>query len=409
MRIAMVSEHASPLAPLGGIDAGGQNVHVRALSLALAGLGHDVIVYTRRTNPTVPDQVRIDRRVTVDHVRAGPPVELPKDELLPHMGAFADHLRARWSRQRPDVAHAHFWMSGLAAVLAARPLGTPVVQTFHALGSVKRRHQGTADTSPPERIRLERTLGRSVARVAATCSDEVFELVRLGVPRSAVSVVPCGVDTAAFTPDGPREQRSARHRLVVVGRLVPRKGVATVIRSLPALPETELVVAGGPPPAALDDDPEAAALRRCAHRVGVGDRVKLIGRVDRDAMPALLRSANAVVCVPRYEPFGMVPLEAMACGVPVVASAVGGLTDTVVHGVTGLHVPPDRPDAVARALRVLVRDEATRVGFGSAGRDRVEARYSWPRIATETVRLYERVLGSTGATTGAGALAGSRR
>ncbi len=169
MRIAMVSEHASPLAVLGGVDAGGQNVHVAALAAAVAARGHEVVVHTRRESPRVPESVPLSPGVVVQHVPAGPPTEVPKDALLPYMDRFADVLREQWLWNRPDVVHAHFWMSGLAARRAAADLGIPVVQTFHALGVVKRRHQGAMDTSPPERLALESDLARSVDAIIATC------------------------------------------------------------------------------------------------------------------------------------------------------------------------------------------------------------------------------------------------
>ncbi|UUV33124.1 glycosyltransferase [Amycolatopsis roodepoortensis] len=391
MRIAMVSEHASPLAALGGVDAGGQNVHVAELSAALSRQGHDVTVYTRRENRRVAATVETPDGYRVVHVPAGPARKLPKDELLPHMGEFGRVLRSRWAKDRPDVVHAHFWMSGLASILAAKDLGIPVTQTFHALGVVKRRYQGKKDTSPPERIRLERMIAKQADRVIATCSDEVFELVRMGLPRSRASVVPCGVDLAEFTPDGETAPRTARHRIVSVGRLVPRKGFDLAIAALPSLPDTELVIAGGPDSGPLAGAPEVRRLQAIADRAGVADRVRLPGLVSRKNMPALLRSADAVVCTPWYEPFGIVPLEAMACGVPVVATAVGGLTDTVVDGVTGLLVPPRSPKDLAAALRRLLGDASARESFGIAGTDRVRARYSWDRVAADTLRAYGRV------------------
>ncbi|RSN34822.1 glycosyl transferase [Amycolatopsis sp. WAC 04169] len=392
MRIAMVSEHASPLAAMGGADAGGQNVHVAALSAALSRQGHDVTVYTRRDNRRVPATVETPDGYRVVHVPAGPAKKLPKDELLPHMGEFGRVLRSRWAKDRPDVVHAHFWMSGLASILAAKDLGIPVTQTFHALGVVKRRYQGKADTSPPERIRLERMIAKQADRVIATCSDEVFELVRMGLPRSRASVVPCGVDLTTFTPDGGVAHRTARRRIVSVGRLVPRKGFDLAIAALPSLPDTELVIVGGPDAGPLAKAPEVRRLRAIADRVGVADRVHLPGLVSREQMPALLRSADAVVCTPWYEPFGIVPLEAMACGVPVVATAVGGLTDTVVDGVTGMLVPPRNPVELAAALRRLLGDASLCESFGLAGADRVRARYSWDRVASDSLRAYGRVL-----------------
>ena len=402
MRVAMVSEHASPLAAVGGVDAGGQNVHVLELGTALAAAGHEVTVWTRRDDGRTPDTVALRPGFTVRTVTAGPPAPVPKDELVPHLPAFADALRADWTElgaagRRPDVVHAHFWMSGLAALSAAGDL--PVVQTFHALGSVKRRHQGGDDTSPPGRVAAERAVAGRVDRIVATCTDEMFELARLGAPRRRTAVVPCGVDTAAFTPDGPVHPRGDRPRLVVLGRLVRRKGIDEVIVALRRLPGVELLVAGGPPGSGGADrgapdgvlarDPDARRLSRLAESAGVADRVRLLGAVARADVPALLRSADAVVCVPWYEPFGIVPLEAMACGRPVVGAAVGGIQDTVVDQVTGLLVPPRRPDALAAALRGLLATPTRALAFGIAGRDRVLARYGWDRIAEATAAVYD--------------------
>lgn len=399
MKIAMVSEHASPLAALGDVDAGGQNLHVAELSAALARRGHDVTVYTRRDDPYLGEEVTIPAGYRVVHVPAGPADVLPKDELLPYMSQFGRFLTQRWARCGPDVVHAHFWMSGLAALQATEGLDVPVVQTFHALGVVKRRHQGTADTSPPQRLDLEKMIGAKATRVAATCSDEVFELARLGVPRARMSVVPCGVDLRRFRPEGPRAPKYQKHRLVTVGRLVPRKGFDVAIDALSMLHDTELVIVGGPTKGRLDDDPEAQRLLDHAEAMGVGDRVRMTGQISRDDMPAMLRSADAVLCTPWYEPFGIVPLEAMASGVPVIASAVGGLIDTVVDGVTGEHVPPRDPDALARAVRRVLADRATRDAYGLAGCQRARSRYSWNRIAGDTLRVYGRALPAAAAGT----------
>jgi D-inositol-3-phosphate glycosyltransferase len=385
----MVSEHASPLAALGGADAGGQNVHVAALSAALARQGAEVVVHTRRDDPALPERVAVAPGVTVEHVDAGPPVPIPKDELLPHMDELAARLRQSWRADPPDVVHAHFWMSGLAALTAGRPLGLPVVQTFHALGVVKRRHQGAKDTSPPSRLRDERFLAREADRIVATCSDEVFELVRMGADLRRITVVPCGVDLGLFRPDGPAEPRDAgRSRLLVVSRLVERKGIGSVITALAELPGTELVVAGGPPARRLAEDPEARRLAALAERLGLAGRVRFRGQVEPGDLPALYRSADLVVCVPWYEPFGIVPLEAMACGVPVVASAVGGLVDSVVDGVAGVHVPPRRPDLLASVLAGLLADPARRAALGAAGARRARRRYRWDRIARGTLDVY---------------------
>ncbi|HEU4700974.1 MAG TPA: glycosyltransferase, partial [Conexibacter sp.] len=392
MKVAMVSEHASPLAALGGVDAGGQNVHVAALAAEMGRQGAHVVVHTRRDDARLPQRVQLAPGAVVDHVPAGPAAPIPKDELLQHMDAFAADLAAQWRESRPDVVHAHFWMSGHAALMAARELGIPVVQTFHALGVVKRRYQGDLDTSPPERIGIEQEILRRADHVVATCSDEVFELVRMGGGRGRLTVVPCGVDLDLFTPEGRRaRRRPGRQRIVCVGRLVARKGVGNAISALASMPDAELVIAGGPPRAQLCRDPEAQRLRALAEECGVADRVDLRGRMDREDVAALLRSADAVVCVPWYEPFGIVPLEAMACGTPVVASAVGGMIDSVVDGVTGIHVPPRDPERLAEALGPLLADPERRAVYGSAGVERARRRYGWPRVAAATLDVYARV------------------
>jgi glycosyltransferase involved in cell wall biosynthesis len=285
-------------------------------------------------------------------------------------------------------------MSGLASVAAsdALPTPVPVLQTFHALGSVKRRHQGAADPSPAGRIELERGLCRDVAHVVATCTDEVFELRRLGLRSERVSIVPCGVDTSVFTPRGPVAPRSERPRLLVLGRLVERKGQDDAVRALTAVPDAELVVVGGPPADELDADPEVRRLRAVAAEAGVGDRLVFTGAVPRGDVPAWVRSADVVLAVPWYEPFGITPLEAMACGRPVVATAVGGLVDSVADGVTGELVPPRDPERLGAVVAALLADPDRRAAYGAAGVARVRARYRWSRVVEDTETVYRQVL-----------------
>ena len=428
MRIAMVSEHASPLAALGGEDAGGQNVHVAALAYALADRGHAVRVYTRRDDPSLPEVLRlrpapddepatagisggagaVGGTVDVVHVPAGPARVVPKDALAPWMPGFGDWLARHWTADGsagppaqawPEVVHAHFWMSGLAALHARDLTGVPVVQTFHALGAVKRRHQGGRDTSPQDRVEREAELAARADAVLATCSDEVRELLALGAPADRLHVAPCGVDLGAFTSRGPRAPRTpGMRRVLSIGRLVERKGVDTLVQAVALLAaqgrtDVELVVAGGPAAAELDGDPEVRRLRALAAALGVDDRVRFVGRVGRADVPATIRSADVAACVPWYEPFGIVPLEAMACGVPVVVAAVGGMLDSVRDGVTGVHVPPRDPDAVAAALAALLDDEPRRRRLARAGVADMEQRFGWDRVAEATEAVYRQVAG----------------
>jgi glycosyltransferase involved in cell wall biosynthesis len=384
VKVDLISEHADPLAAIGGVDAGGQNVYVAALAMALGERGHRVVVHTRRSDPAQPDSVRISPGVTVEYVTAGPAAPVPKDELPPYMPEFTERLADRWSISRPDVVHAHFWMSGQAALQAADDV--PVVQTFHALGVVKRRWQGDADTSPAHRVATEREVGMRADAVVATCSDEVGELCAMGVPEQRIMIVPCGVDLDRFSPLGPVAPRPPGPVILSIGRQVPRKGVDTVIQAMRGLRDAHLVIAGGGP----GDEEEAVRLRRMAAAYDLGDRVHVIGGVPRERVPALMRSADALVCVPWYEPFGMVPIEAMACGVPVVASAVGGHLDTVSG--CGVLVPPRRPRALARALRGVLADAERREALGAAGARRAQDRYGWSRVAEQTEAVYTQVI-----------------
>ncbi|MFJ2260343.1 glycosyltransferase [Streptomyces sp. NPDC087844] len=405
LSIALVSEHASPLAALGGVDAGGQNVHVACLAGALADRGHRVTVYTRRDARDLPVETALRDGVRVHHVPAGPPEQIPKDELLPYMGEFGHYLARVWRDRPPDVVHSHFWMSGLASLRATRRLGLPLLHTYHALGTVKRRHQRLADPSPPQRIALETEVGFGCDRVIATCRDEVAELGRMGVPAAKAGIVPCGVDTELFTPCGPVAGRGTpRHQVLQLGRLVPRKGAAVSIAALALLPETELVVVGGPPAHRLEQDPEVRRLRALARRAGVAGRVRFTGGVPSADVPPLLRAADVVVCPADYEPFGIVPLEAMACGRPVVASAVGGQLDTVADPATGRLVPPGDPQALARAVAELLADPVTREASGAAGRRRVLRRYGWDRVAAATEAAYCEVLDALPVATRVGAV-----
>jgi D-inositol-3-phosphate glycosyltransferase len=387
-RVAIVSEHASPLIPPGSSEAGGQNIHVAGLALELGRRGLDVVIHTRRDDAYLPEQVELAPNVVVDHVDAGPATHVAREALLPLMDDFAEELSRKWARNPPDVVHSHYWMSGLAALVAGRSHEIPVVHTFHALGSEKRRHLGKRDPSPTVRIEAERRVASEVDTLVATSAAEVEELAAMGAHPARVAVIPCGVDTTLFTPNGPAEMHGSQMRLAVVGRLVERKGVGDVVRALQLLPGIELVVAGG---SGDEQDAEAEELRALAERAGVAARVDFRGPVPHDRLPALLRSADAVVCVPWYEPFGLVALESAACGRPVVASAVGGLRETVVDGITGVLVPPRAPCRLAVAARGLLADAELRSRLGSAAAVHA-AQFSWSRIAAATIQAYFSVL-----------------
>jgi glycosyltransferase involved in cell wall biosynthesis len=376
----MVSEHANPL-----VGSGGQDVHVVELGNALAAAGHEVTVWTRRDEAELRAMVPVGAGVVVRWIAGGQAGA--GDDLVTQLPALSKALDEAWTAEPPDVVHAHFWLSGMAA-LAASGGRFPVVQTFHALGSVQRRHEGADDPSPAGRARAELAVARQADRVLATSTDEAFELARMGAPRRRMTVVARGVDTVRFAPDGPVAPRGGRPRVVAPAGTGRRTGVDELVEAMRRVPAAELVVVGGADP----DDADAARVRECAARCGVADRVHLTGPADRDDVAALLRSADVVACVPWYEACDGVALEAMACGRPVVGSDVGGMRDTVVDQVTGVLVPPRRPDALATALRELLGSTTLAAAYGIAGRDRVLARYGWDQVGPATERVYTEVV-----------------
>lgn len=400
LHVAMISEHASPLALAGGVDAGGQNVYVMQVARSLARAGHQVEVLTRRDDPMVPSVVDLVRGVRVHHIQAGPPRFVPKEELLPHMPAFAEVAQRVLSLRQPcDVLHANFFMSGAVGLVLRKRMGLPLVTTFHALGLVRREHQGDADRFPPERIDIERTLAHESDRVIASCPQDESDLLRLyGVPPQRMTSVPCGVDTQALRPG---DRAEARRRLgwplgafivLQLGRLVPRKGIDTVVEAFALLPrelDTRLYIVGGG--SAEPDEavtPEIGRLRGLAQTLGVAGRVTFTGRRDRDQLRDHYLAADVFVTTPWYEPFGITPLEAMACGTPVIGSNVGGIRYTVLEGVTGHLVPPRDPEALAARLLNLQQNPAHAAAMGRAGVRRVRTQFTWDLVAARLARVY---------------------
>ncbi len=249
-----------------------------------------------------------------------------------------------------------------------------------------------ADGASAARIRLEPAIGRSATAVVATNSAEVSGLASVGVQRSSIRVVPWGVDTDLFTPEGPVAERNGRARLLTTTDLTERKPLETLLRALSRVPGAELLIVGGPAEAELASDDNYVKLAKFAATLGITDRVIFTGHVEYAAMPALLRSANLVVSTCQYEPSGTSSLQAMACGTPVIAPPVGGHMDAVVDGTTGIIIPPDRPALLAQRIRQLLAHPMLIEAYGVAAADRVRSRYSWDRIAGETIAVYDRVM-----------------
>ncbi|MBX9880439.1 MAG: glycosyltransferase [Sphingomonas sp.] len=402
MYIAMISEHASPLATLGGADGGGQNVYVAQLSRQLAALGHRVDVFTRREDAGVPQLTDFAPGVRVVQVVAGPARVIRKEKLLPLMDGFADEMRDFFAiHGAPDLIHAHFFMSGLVGIDLARAFEIPAVVTFHALGKVRRLHQQAADGFPDARFTIEERIVAEADRVIAECPEDERDLLALyGADPLRLRMVPCGFDPDEFVPLDKAEARVALGLpadapiALQLGRMVPRKGVDTAIEALAfAQRDARLVVVGGaspePDPAR---DPELARLIAVAERAGVRERVIFTGSRGRDVLKLYYGAADVFVTAPWYEPFGITPLEAMACARPVIASDVGGLRYTVAEGETGLRVPPRDPARLGAAMRALLGDPARAEGMGRAGLARVRERFTWRQVALQMEEVYRETL-----------------
>ncbi len=406
MRIALISEHASPLASIGGIDSGGQNIYVTQVARALARQGHLVDVFTRRDDPVLPECVVIDPHVRVVHLDAGPPRSIAKERLLPHMEAFGRRLTSWCRRQaRPyDIAHANFFMSGLAAMALRRALGIPFVVTFHALGRVRRLHQAEADRFPPVRELIEAQLVQRADRLIAECPQDRDDLVSLYAARpDRIDTIPCGCDESELG-DCATDLRPAlglrddEFVVLQLGRIVPRKGIDNVIRAIGLLEREHhiraklLVVGGSRDESSAAAMPEVMPLRRIARDERVEERVIFLGRRARDRLGMLYRTADVFVTTPWYEPFGITPLEAMACGVPVIGAAVGGIKHSVVDHLTGYLVPPRDPRALANRLAFLCRHPDLARALGRAGRLRVRRTFTWERVARDLAGSYAQVI-----------------
>jgi len=402
-RIALISEHASPLATLGGVDSGGQNVYVGEVAKNLASLGYTVDVFTRRDSPLLPEQAEWANGVRIIHVPAGPTQYIRKEDLLPLMAEFTAYVLACSQRSGYDLIHANFWMSGLVAVEVKRLLGIPFIVTFHALGRVRRVHQGEADEFPQQRFAIEDRVVAEADHIIAECPQEEEDLIRFyNADPARITIIPGGFDPGQFWPIGKALARVALgippdDRIILqLGRMVPRKGVDAVIRGYALLQQqipARLLVVGGE---AGDADsvltPEMLRLQAIAKAEGVTDRVSFIGQRGREALKWYYSAADVFVTTPWYEPFGITPVESMACGTPVIGSNVGGIKFTVRDGETGYLVPANDPVAIAERIAHLYQHPKLLSVFRRQAIQRANDLFTWQKVTNRIADLYEVVL-----------------
>jgi D-inositol-3-phosphate glycosyltransferase len=392
-RLAVISLHSSPLAQPGVGDSGGMNVYVRELAASLAQSGVDTTVYVRRWDHHLPSEVDVEPGFRVVHVDAGP-VDLPKEALPEVVDVFTEDLLRHLERRPVDVVHANYWLSGVAGHRVKHELDLPLVTTFHTLARVKAE---TGDPEPERRIRSEAEVIGCSDVMLANCVEESSQLRRLyGADADRIEIVPPGVEHAFFSPG---QQAGARRALglevgvptlLFVGRIQPLKGLDVAIGALAELvsgphPDARLVVVGGP--SGADGPAEVERMRSLASVAGVADRIRWVEPQPHHLLSTWYRAADVVVVPSRSESFGLVALEAAACGAPVVAAAVGGLRTLVDHGNTGLLVADRQASSFAGAISDLLTDRALarRMGDAAAARART---YTWSTAAARLRRIY---------------------
>lgn len=400
--IALISEHASPLATLGGVDSGGQNIYVGELARQLAALGYTVDVFTRRDDPKLPVEVQWLSDVRIIHMDAGPAKQLPKESLFQYMDAFMESMETFMARQpkRYALIHANFWMSGYVAMKLKERLGIPFVITFHALGKVRLMHQRENDKFPEERCEVEGQVMQSADGIIAECPQDETDLIQLyRADPEKITMVPCGFSPHEFHPIDKAYARMlldlhpTRKMILQLGRMVPRKGIDTVIQSLAQLRKSsmdaQLVIVGGEyEKPHLHADPEYRRLMEMAAGLGVADAVSFEGRKNREQLKYFYAAADVFVSTPWYEPFGITPLEAMACGTPVIGAKVGGIQYSVAHGKTGFLVRPKDPQALARKLELVLKSEDLQLYLRQNAIKRVNECFTWKKVAQQMDEVY---------------------
>ena len=395
MRIAQISAHTSPLAPLGGRETGGMNVYVLELSQELARLGHEVDIFTR-LDGELPAVQELAPNLRLIRLGAGPGEPIEKEAIVDHLPEFAHNLR-RFARAAGgyDLVHSHYWQSGWAGGILARDLHVPHAVMFHTLGEVKNRAR-ISEQEPVLRIRHERGVVRQADAIVTASDHERGLLERhYGADPAKVHTIPCGVDLDLFRPLDRAASRAALGLdasspvVVWVGRLEKLKGVDVLISAAAQLDRRDftLLIVGG------DDRASAlrAELEQQAREFEIEANVRFEGAVPHDSLPLYYSAADVCVVPSYYESFGLVAVEAMACGTPVVASRVGGLISTVTDGVTGYLIPWRCPEPFAEKIEILLANPELRANFAAAAQRSVE-RFRWSRIGGEMAAFYGHVI-----------------
>jgi D-inositol-3-phosphate glycosyltransferase len=403
--IALISEHGDPAAEIGKDAAGGQNVYVRQVGEALAKLGWQVDMFTRKSNPDDAAIVHHAPHCRTIRLVAGPEKYIPRDELFQYMPEFVEAFLKFQQKEGTNypLVHTHYWMSGWIGLQLKQLQNAQVVHTYHSLGAVKYRSVAEIPAVAKTRLNVECDLLERSHCVIATSPQERDDLRQLVSQFGRVEIVPCGTDIDNFQPLSKVEARQelgldrAERIVLYVGRFDPRKGIETLVRACGKLarsdsPNFRLVIVGGSDPQAADGA-ERARIEGLVPSLGLEAIVDFAGMVGHDRLPLYYTAADVCVVPSHYEPFGLVAIEAMACGTPVVASAVGGLKFTVIPEETGLLVPAQDVDGFAKAIGRIINDDTMwSQQIGDRASARVREHFSWSGVAAQLSDLYRRVL-----------------
>jgi D-inositol-3-phosphate glycosyltransferase len=409
-RVAILSVHTCPLATLGGKKTGGMNVYVRELSRELSRRGVAVDVFTRSQDPCVPhvDDNTLGSLARVVHIPAGPESPIGIQQIPEHLPDFAEGILgfAEQEGLRYDLIHSHYWLSGWVAEVLREAWEIPILHMFHTLGHMKNRvAQDPDQKEDPLRVKVETRLVNTVDCIVAATPAERAQLMWLyNTDMSKIKIIPPGVDTQRFHPLPVREARreigvhESDHMLLFVGRIEPLKGIDTLIRAAAMLykERTDIcltVIGGDTGNGEMDESEEMTRLKELCEELGVGNLVTFLGAKDQDRLQYYYSAAHVLVMPSDYESFGMVALEAMACGTPVIASEVGGLAFLVQDGLTGFHVPYRDPDDLANKIRLLIDNPPLRAEMSAAAIEHAQT-YNWALVTDQVLEAYEGVVAS---------------
>ena len=401
----MISVHSCPLAALGGKETGGMNVYIRELSKELAKRGCHVDIFTRSQNAEIPMVVPFKEGIRIIHLKAGPEAPYDKNQVWSHLPEFLDNLEqfTREEQHTYNLIHSHYWLSGWVGAQISKQQNTPLLHMFHTMGYFKNRAtKPLGEHEPPIRLDSEAQLVKHADHLMVSNHREKVQMVwTYGVPAEKISVIPCGVDPSLFSPRNSTQAKAHlglpdKRYILFVGRIDPVKGIDTLLRAIKRVKEARnaredvhlLIIGGDLDHTEAGQNSEINKLKRLTETLGIKDMVTFLGAQRQDQLPYFYAAADMCILPSRYESFGMVALEAMACGTPVIASKVGGLASFIQNEMSGLLIPEEDEESLAEKILLLLTDTSFKDTLGGEARNRA-LEFSWPVVTQQVLSLYQ--------------------